>query len=190
VLRDGAAIVIAFDQGKAFARRFALESPADLKPLLDDLGLEVVPWRFSGRVREVIVEGVVGIDDRLSPSWVRWLTAHAIGHHVLHTGTSFYLESWQWVNRRKAERQAEEFVAGLLTPQGLSSLVGRRRLSRRCGIPETKAGPCRRAGVARLNAAVDPFRRHQNRGAPLILHHAVELVPVVVVAARGHEDRS
>ena len=33
---------------------------------------------------------------------------------MLHVGTSFYLESWQWVNHAKAERQAEEFAAGLL----------------------------------------------------------------------------
>ena len=37
-----------------------------------------------------------------------------MGHHLLHVGTSFYLESWQWVNHAKAERQAEEFAAWLL----------------------------------------------------------------------------
>ena len=130
--------MIAFERGRALARTHGLEPPVDLKPLLEKLSLEVVPWRFDGRVREVVIAGVIGIDSRLSSAWTRWLTAHAIGHHLLHTGTSLYLESWQWVNRVKAERQAEEFAAGLLLPpgQGPATVKG---IARRCGIPETKA---------------------------------------------------
>ena len=97
----------AYEMGRALAHSVRLEPPADLGPLLRRLGLEVVPWPFKGRVREVIIDRAIGIDGRLSEPRVRWLTAHAIGHHLLHTGTSLYLESWQWVNRVKAERQAE-----------------------------------------------------------------------------------
>ena len=129
----------AFARGRSLARSWGLDAPADLSPVLQKLGLEVVPWRFEGRVREVIIEGAVGIDDRLSAPWVRWLTAHAIGHRLLHTGTSLYLESWQWVNRVKAERQAEEFAAGLLLPATPRRLAGSRTLAARCGIPEPKA---------------------------------------------------
>ena len=129
----------ALDRGRSLALSSGLEGPADLSPLLRTLGLEVVPWRFAGRVREVIIEGAIGIDDRLSPSWTRWLTAHAIGHRLLHTGTSLYLESWQWVNRVKAERQAEEFAAGLLLPTTPIRFGGSRILAARCGIPEPKA---------------------------------------------------
>ena len=77
--------MIAFERGRKMAIEHCLEEPADLKPLLTHLGIEVVPWRFSGRVREVVLEGHIGIDDRLSEAWCRWLTAHAIGHHLLHT---------------------------------------------------------------------------------------------------------
>jgi Zn-dependent peptidase ImmA (M78 family) len=90
-------------------------------------------------VREVGIEGTIGLDERLSERWVRWLTAHAIGHHLLHTGTSLYLESWQWVDRLKAERQAEEFAADLLLPQDSGRVHGHRGVARRCGIPDAKA---------------------------------------------------
>ncbi len=129
----------AFAMGRSLACSSGLDAPADLSPLLRRLGLEVVPWRFAGRVREVIIEGTVGIDSRLSPVWVRWLTAHAIGHHLLHTGTSLYLETWQWVSRVKAERQAEEFAAGLLLPATAGRSTGGRMLAARCGIPLPKA---------------------------------------------------
>ncbi len=132
----------AFERGRALARELEQElavPPLDLAPLLRKLGLETVPWRFGGRIREVVMDGVIGIDERLPESWVRWLTAHAIGHHLLHTGTSLYLESWQWVDRSKAERQAEEFAAGLLLPPGPPAFTGPRLLARRCGIPEAKA---------------------------------------------------
>ena len=123
----------------AMGRSSRLDAPADLSPVLRSLGLEVVPWRFEGRVREVIIEDAVGIDDRLPATWVRWLTAHAVGHRLLHTGTSLYLESWQWVNRVKAERQAEEFAAGLLVPTAAGRLTGARIVAARCGIPASKA---------------------------------------------------
>ena len=131
--------MIAFKQGRLLASDLSLDAPADLKPVLSRFGIEIVPWRFSGRVREVIIEGTIGIDDRLSAPWTRWLTAHALGHHLLHTGTSLYLESWQWVSRVKAERQAEEFAAGLLTPGDASRVRGYKGLARFCGIPESKA---------------------------------------------------
>ena len=43
------------------------------------------------------------------------------------------------MNRVKAERQAEEFAAGLLLPATPRRLAGSRRLAARCGIPEPKA---------------------------------------------------
>ena len=129
----------AFAVGRALALSAGLEPPADLAPLLGRLGLEVVPWRFEGRVREVIIGSAVGIDERLPEPWARWLTAHAVGHRLLHTGTSLYLESWQWVNRVKAERQAEEFAAGLLLLADAGRFAGSRTVASRCGIPELKA---------------------------------------------------
>ena len=125
--------------GRDLAERSAVEPGGDLAPLLRELGLEVIPWRFTGRVREVIFEGAIGIDDALPETWKRWLTAHAIGHHLLHTGASLYLASRQWVNRVKAERQAEEFAAGLLVPAGVARNAGENAVAVRCGVPREKA---------------------------------------------------
>ena len=125
--------------GRDLAEQSGVEPGGDLAPLLSELGLEVIPWRFTGRVREVIFEGAIGIDDALPETWKRWLTAHAIGHHLLHTGASLYLASRQWVNRVKAERQAEEFAAGLLVPANAARNAGENAIAVRCGVPHEKA---------------------------------------------------
>ena len=96
-------------------RLYNLRIPVDLRQLVDDLGLEVVPFPFHGRVKEMIIDGVIGIRPGLTRPWFRWYVAHAIGHHLMHVGTSFYLDTWQWVSLAKAERQAEEFAAWLLS---------------------------------------------------------------------------
>ncbi len=87
-------------------REHELSVPVDLKRLSEALGLAVVEFPFRGRVREVIIDGVIGVKPRLPREEFRWLVAHAMGHYLLHVGASFYLESWQWVNHAKAEKQA------------------------------------------------------------------------------------
>lgn len=129
----------ALRMGRDLAERCALNPGADLAPLLRSVGAEVIPWRFTGRIREVIYEGAIGIDDALPERWKRWLTAHAVGHHLLHSGASLYLASRQWVNRVKAERQAEEFAAGLLIPSGAAANAGENAVAARCGVPLEKA---------------------------------------------------
>ena len=132
--------MIGFRSGRELAQTLVDTIPLDLSPLLDRLGLELVRWRFRGRLKEVVMDGVITVDDRLPEPWARWLTAPAVGHHLLHTGTWLYLDSWQWANRRKAERQAEEFAAGLLVPgDGLWAAWGAEALAARLGIPEEKA---------------------------------------------------
>lgn len=95
-------------------REHSLRTPVDLRRLTGALGLRVVEFPFSGRLKEVIIDGVIGVRPGLPRAEFRWLVAHATGHHLLHVGASFYLQDWQWVNRAKAERQAEEFAACLL----------------------------------------------------------------------------
>ena len=95
-------------------RRCGLSVPVDFRVVVDELDLEVVTFPFSGRVKEVIVDGTIGVQPGLPRRWFRWYVAHAIGYHMLHVGAGFYLRSWQRVNNAKAERQAEEFAAWLI----------------------------------------------------------------------------
>ena len=114
-------------------REHNLRTPVDLRALARALGLRVVEFPFSGRLKEVIIDGVIGVRPGLPRAEFRWLVAHATGHHLLHVGASFYLESWQWVNRAKAESQAEEFAAYLL-----GGPDGWRLSAPELGIPEAK----------------------------------------------------
>lgn len=114
-------------------REHNLRTPVDLRRLTSALGLRVVEFPFSGRLKEVIIDGVIGVRPGLPRTEFRWLVAHATGHHLLHVGTSFYLESWQWVNRAKAERQAEEFAACLL-----GGPDGWRLSAQELGVPDAK----------------------------------------------------
>ena len=111
----------------------------DLKRLASELGLDVVLYPFEGRVREVIIGRTIGVQTGLSRPWFRSYVAHAIGHHTLHVGTSFYLQSWLWVNHAKAERQAEEFAAFLV-----AGFDGRQGGASDLGIPASKLALVRR----------------------------------------------
>jgi hypothetical protein len=99
--------------------RHRLDIPVDLQWLTGELGIHVTTFPFKGRIQEMIVDGVVGVQPGLSRPWFRWYVAHAMGHYLMHVGTSFGLESWQWINHARDEWQAEEFAAWLLGgPEG------------------------------------------------------------------------
>ena len=114
-------------------RSHDLSIPVDLRRLVVELDLEVVLFPFKGRVNEMIVDGTIGLRPGLPRPWFRWLVAHAVGHFVLHVGSNFQLEPWQWVNRARDEMQAEEFAACLMGgPEGW------RHSAQRLGIPDEK----------------------------------------------------
>ena len=52
---------------------------------------------------------------------------------MMHVGTHFYLQSWQWAVHAKAERQAEEFASWLV-----GGPDGWRRTASELGIPGVK----------------------------------------------------
>ncbi len=114
-------------------RRHRLSVPVNLRRLAAELGLQVVSFPFDGRVKEVIIGRTIGVRAGLPRPWFRWYVAHAIGHHALHVGTSFYLQSWQWVSHAKAERQAEAFAALLV-----GGSDGWQRTASELGIPADK----------------------------------------------------
>jgi hypothetical protein len=113
--------------------RYPLGIPVDLRWLATELGLTVVTFPFRGRIREMIIDEIIGVRPGLERAWFRWYVAHGIGHHLLHVGASLYVDSWQWVGHAKAERQAEEFAARLLGgPEGC------RFTARELGVPVEK----------------------------------------------------
>ena len=123
--------------GKAKAadlwREHELSVPVDLRRLTTELGLKIIEFPFQGRIKEMIIGRAIGVQPGLARPWFRWYVAHAIGHHVMHVGSSFYLDSWQWVSHAKAERQAEEFASWLLGgPDGWL------RSATELGIPDEK----------------------------------------------------
>ena len=110
-----------------------LSVPVDLRRLVSELQLEVVLFPFKGRLNEMIVGGTIGLRPGLPRPWFRWLVAHAVGHHVMHVGSTFELQPWQWVSRARDEWQAEEFAAYLLGgPDGWSYSA------KHLGIPDEK----------------------------------------------------
>jgi hypothetical protein len=131
-------------------RRHNLSLPVDLRQLAGELGLEVVSFHFEGRIKEMIIGRTIGVQPGLPRSWFRWYVAHAIGHRVLHVGTSFYLQSWQWVNHAKAERQAEEFAACLV-----GGPDGWRRAAIELGIPTDKLSLVRRLSAPHIFHGAD-----------------------------------
>ena len=131
----------AFNQGREAAKR-AAGPPTDPAAVAAALGVEVVRWPFSGRILEVVLEGVVALQQGLAPAWERWLIAHALGHHLLHTGAAFHLDGWQWVSRFKAERQAEEFAAGLFAPPGGVDAERSRRPGATAAVAGAEGGVC------------------------------------------------
>ena len=124
--------------------RHDLRIPVDLKRLAAELDIEVLTFRFKGRIKEMIVGQVIGVRPGMPRPWFRWYVAHGIGHHQLHVGTSFYLESWQWSIHAKAERQAEEFAARLL-----GGPHGWHHTPRELGVPPEKYLLIRVSHVAR-----------------------------------------
>ena len=118
-----------------------LSIPVDLRRLAEELGLRVETWPFEGGVNELIVHESIGVRPGLPRPWFRWCVAHAIGHHVMHVGTPFFLEQWQTSVRAKAERQAEEFAAFLV-----AGYEGWSRPAWELGVPTAKLALIRSIG--------------------------------------------
>ena len=120
--------------------RHGLAVPVDLKGLTSALGIEVVSFPFRGRLEEVIIDGTIGVRSGLHPRWFRWRVAHGIGHHQLHTGVRARDGGCAGCDG-KAERQAEEFAASLVSgPYGWSLT------SAELAIPAEKLPLVRRVG--------------------------------------------
>lgn len=105
----------------------ALRERYELRGVVSESDLEVVlaaerltideGWPLSGRLQEVYIaergsgEGHAAIRRGLSVREVRWLTAHALGHHTMHRTNRYILDR---VTLAKREREAELFAGAFL----------------------------------------------------------------------------
>lgn len=79
-------------------------------------GCSCVTWPFLEPVREVKRGNWIGVADWLDEPERRRCIAHALGHHLLHSGNQLHFQGWRKTTRRKQEREAEEFAAHFLVP--------------------------------------------------------------------------
>ena len=68
-------------------------------------GLGVWAWPF--RVLREMRGDLMEVAQRLRPPWRRWMTAHAIGHNLLHWGSHLRMQEHTLLGGR-VEREADE----------------------------------------------------------------------------------
>ena len=115
--------------------RHGLAVPVDLRGLVSALGIEVVSFPFRGRLREVIIDGTIGVRGGLDRRWFRWHVAHGIGHHQLHMGARTGRRGLRGLRRQG--RAAGRGVRGL--PGGGAGRLG--AVQRRARYPAREAAP-------------------------------------------------
>ena len=96
----------------------------DLDQIAQSLGLNVIPQKMEGRLREFYVSGSIVINESLSNREKRELVAHAIGHHLLHAGNHLSMQKRIYSFGNYHEKQANVFAAALLMPSyGLQKVL-------------------------------------------------------------------
>ena len=91
---------------------------------LEGLPVATIELR-STRFRELFVPPIIFIPVDFAATERRSLIAHALGHFYLHDCNQIWLRGFDRIWNWKQERQAEEFAAWLLIPEGDSpELVG------------------------------------------------------------------
>ena len=96
-------------------RRLGLCGRVDAVEVANALGLEV--WLRDFEVqKEIQISGHIAVARRLEPEWRRWVTAHAIGHRLMHAGNHLEMRAHTDLPR-SWEREAEEFAHALLVDE-------------------------------------------------------------------------
>ena len=93
-------------------RTLGLRGRVDAEAVTNHLGLEVKLWTLRV-LKEMGIGDVICVARRLDPAWRRWVTAHAIGHRLLHPGNHLWIRLHTGLAQRY-EREAEDFARALL----------------------------------------------------------------------------
>lgn len=126
--------------GKKLRRQLELRGRVDVEEVASILGMEVVPWPMEVQ-EEMQMDRYIGVADRLDDRWRRWVTAHAIGHRLLHSGNHLWIRDHTSLGSL-FEREAEDFARALLMDvdeameEGLSELW---EVAEHFGVPEEMA---------------------------------------------------
>jgi Zn-dependent peptidase ImmA (M78 family) len=88
----------------------------DIEEALERAGLMVFVRKLAGRLREFYVGDAIVLSDGLSRAERRELSAHALGHHLLHAGNQWHQQGRTYSRANYQERQADVFAAFFLIP--------------------------------------------------------------------------
>ena len=91
--------------------------PVDMERLAHAEGCECVYWPFLEPVEEVKCGRWIGIADRLPREEQRCLIAHAVAHHLMHSGNQLLFHGWMLLYRNKQEQEADCCAAHILMPE-------------------------------------------------------------------------
>jgi len=98
-------------------RHPGLTFPLDMDMVARAEGCELVDWPFLKPVREVKQGRWIGLAKQLSQRERRYLIAHALAHHLLHTGNQLSFHQHRIASPSKQEREADECAAHILMPE-------------------------------------------------------------------------
>jgi len=88
-----------------------------LHKLCSSLGLMLIEEDLGGRLKEVYFGDSIVIRKDLAYPEKRELVAHAIGHHLMHSGNHLSMQKRVYSFGNYHERQANVFAACLLMPE-------------------------------------------------------------------------
>jgi len=89
----------------------------DLERIARELELIVLEEQLAGRLSEIYFGDAIVVRADLPRAVKRELTAHAIGHHMMHAGNHLTLENNTYSFGNYHEKQANVFAAWLLVPE-------------------------------------------------------------------------
>ena len=131
------------EKAKEFHRRHpGLSFPVDMERLAEAEGCELVDWPLLEPYTEVKRDQWIGLARGLSRAERRHLIAHALAHHLMHSGNQVSLYERDKVIVSQQERQAEECAAHILMPEEELQRVGNMpvwELAEYFGVPEELA---------------------------------------------------
>lgn len=99
-------------KGAELRRKLGLSGWVDAEAVANVLGYLVQRWPMSVQ-KEIEVDGVIGIAERLGPEESRWCIAHSLGHKIMHPGNQLWVCQNSMLGN-KLEREANDFAHALL----------------------------------------------------------------------------